>query len=82
MAQILTMKGLGKRLPWKIKAPLVQSHNIGTRNDDDHTLLWVALVVMSKDDDATVEDMVKKKILTNLNNNLLKIPSKSPTQIF
>jgi hypothetical protein len=37
---------------------------------------------MSKDDDATVEDMVKKKILTNLNNNLLKIPSKSPTQIF
>jgi hypothetical protein len=32
MAQILTMKGLGKRLPWRIKAPMVQPHNIATIN--------------------------------------------------
>ncbi len=41
---------------------MVQPHNIATRNGDDHTLLWVALVVnMSKDDDATTKDVVKKE---------------------
>jgi len=48
---------------------MVQPHNIATRNGDDHTLLWAALVVMSKSDDATPKDVVKKEILTNLNNN-------------
>lgn len=51
---------------------MVQPHNIVTRNDDDHTLLWVTSVVMSKDDDATPKDVAKMEILTNLNNNLPK----------
>jgi hypothetical protein len=60
---------------------MVQPHNIATRNDNDHTLLWATLlwatlVVMSIDDDATPKDVAKKEILTNLNNNLPKIPSK------
>jgi hypothetical protein len=51
---------------------MVQPHNIATRNDDDHIILWATSIVMFEDDDATPKDVAKKEILSNLNNNLPK----------